>query len=200
MQLPRLPSLQVSDCANERQNMIASKSSFEPQSSERLPKSNKVYVPGKHHPSIRVPLREIELSPTKAINGRMEPNEPLRVYDCSGPWGDANFNGKVEQGLPPLREEWILARGDIEPVAQSYRPIPGRSEAIIPHELRRKSLRAKKGNVVTQLQYARQGIITPEMEFIAIRENLGRETMNATAAHKQGQRDLGGEAFGASIP
>ena len=98
----------------------------------------------------------------------------MRVYDCSGPWGDADFAGNVEQGLPPLRAKWIIARGDVEQVASSYKPIAGRSDASIPPSLRRKPLRAKPGKAVTQLRYARQGIITPEMEFIAIRENLGR--------------------------
>jgi len=92
-----------------------------------------------------------------------------------GPWGDASFEGRVEQGLPALRHPWIMARGDIEEVEPSYKPIIGRSDAIIPPTLRRKPLRAKHGKIVTQFQYARKGIITPEMEFIAIRENLGRE-------------------------
>src|SRR5213594_2178593 len=105
--------------------MIATKSSFEPQSGERLPNSTKVFVSGKIHPDVRVPFREIQLSPTKAFDGRVEANAPERVYDCSGPWGDADFNGGVEQGLPPLRRPWILARGEVEAVATSYKPIPG---------------------------------------------------------------------------
>jgi phosphomethylpyrimidine synthase len=94
-----------------------------------------------------------------------------------------------------LRREWILKRGDVETVAKSYRPIPGRSEAPIPDSLKRQALRAKPGRAVTQLHYARQGIITPEMEFIAIRENLGREKHQAS-----GMRDLGSQSFGARIP
>ena len=146
-----------------------------PQSGEPLPNSRRVYVPGKLHPTVRVPFREIRLAPTKSFNGRVEANAPVRVYDCSGPWGDPAFNGKVEQGLPPLRRAWILARGDVEETEPSYRPVPGHSDAAIPPSLRRKALRAKPGKAVTQLHYARRGIITPEMEFIAIRENLGRE-------------------------
>ncbi len=154
--------------------MIATKESFEPQSSERLPNSKTVRVAGKLHPDIRVPFREITLSPTKLFNGHADANPPVRVYDTSGPWGDEKFQGQVEQGLPPLRRPWILARGGVEEVEPSYRPVPGRSDGPIPPSLQREALRAKPGNVVTQLHYARQGIITPEMEFIAIRENLGR--------------------------
>jgi len=209
---PELPD-RVRDFPNERQIMIATKSSFEPQSSEPLPNCAKVYVAGKVHPDLQVPFRQIELSPTKSFNGGLEPNAPLRVYDCSGPWGDAEFAGDVEQGLPPLRRSWILARNDVEETVASYKPIPGRSDAPIPTSLQRKPFRAKTGKIVTQLHYARQGIITPEMEFIAIRENLGREQLHGVAGAKPEHggarstsgnggtpRPLGGESFGASIP
>ena len=177
--------------------MIATKSSFEPQSSEPLPNSLKVYVPGKAHSEIRVPFREITLSSTKSFDGTVEANAPQRVYDCSGPWGDSDFDGKVEQGLPPLRRDWIFARGDVEKVELSYKPIPGRSDAPIPASLQRKAFRAKAGKAVTQLHYARRGMITPEMEFIAIRENLGREQFESRNGTS---RELGGESFGAKIP
>ena len=180
--------------AEYRHYMIASKSSIEP-----LPNSSRVYLPGKLHPAVRVPFREIRLNPTKCFNGSVEANEPARVYDCSGPWGDAAFSGNVEQGLPPLRRAWILARSDVEEVTGCYKPVPGRSDASIPPSLRRKPMRAKGGKAVTQMRYARDGIITPEMEFIAIRENLGRERPGPRAAGN-GLRDLGGESFGASIP
>ncbi|HTX22059.1 MAG TPA: phosphomethylpyrimidine synthase ThiC [Candidatus Aquilonibacter sp.] len=171
--------------------MIASKDSFEPHSSEQLPASKKIYVAGKIHADVRVPMCEIELTPTKSFNGEMEPNEPVRVYDCSGPWGDPNFNGSVEQGLPALRRDWILKRGDVEeyegrevqPMDNGY--LSGKhaefASAAEKNRLvefpglksqRRHTLRAKAGKVVTQLAYARAGIITPEMEFIAIRENI----------------------------
>src|SRR5690348_2827642 len=133
--------------------MIATKDSLEPQSNEPLPNSTKVHVPGKIHPEIRVPLREITLNATKSFNNTTEPNDPVRVYDCSGPWGDAAYKGDVEQGLPPLRREWILARGDVGEVAPTYKPIAGRSDATIPPSLLRKPLRAKSGKAVTQLQY-----------------------------------------------
>ena len=94
--------------------MIASKDSFEPHSNEQLPNSKRIYVAGKFHADVRVPMREIELTPTKSFNGQIEANEPVRVYDCSGPWGDPDFNGTVEEGLPALRRNWILRRGDVE--------------------------------------------------------------------------------------
>jgi phosphomethylpyrimidine synthase len=172
--------------------MIATKESFEPHSSEPLPGSRRVYVAGQLHPDIRVPMREISLTPTKSFNGQIEVNEPVRVYDCSGPWGDPQFTGTVEAGLPALRREWILQRGDVEEYAgRPVQPIDdgylsekhrGLERAKRQDETalrlegltapRRQALRAKPGKVVTQLAYARAGIITPEMEFIAIRENM----------------------------
>ena len=179
--------------------MIAAKDSIEPQSGEPLPNSARAYVPGKIHPDVRVPFREIKLSPTKSFNGQVEANLPVRVYDCSGPWGDPDFAGNVEQGLPMLRSKWITARGDVEQTAVSYKPIPGHSDASLPPALQRKPLRAKPGKAVTQMYYARQGIITPEMEFIAIRENLGREQPDSRFTHHV-SRNLGGQPFGAAIP
>jgi phosphomethylpyrimidine synthase len=181
--------------------MIAKPDSFEPHSGDALPHSNRVHASGKIYPDLRVPFREITLSPTKSIDGRLYPNEPLRVYDCSGPWGDPAFEGKVEQGLPALRRPWILQRGDIEEVDLSWRPpVREKGDASannVFHTANRKALKARSGKVVTQLHYARQGTITPEMEFIAIRENLGREKLQALA---NGLRPLGGESFGAAIP
>src|SRR5438094_1689886 len=79
--------------------------------------SGKIYVSGEIHPGIRVPFREITLAPTKSINGEIEINEPVRVYDTSGPWGDPDFHGDVTQGLPPMRAKWIRERGDIEEIS-----------------------------------------------------------------------------------
>ncbi|PYJ55805.1 MAG: phosphomethylpyrimidine synthase [Verrucomicrobia bacterium] len=171
--------------------MIATKDSFEPHSSDQLPNSRRVYVAGIIHPDIRVPMREIELAPTKSFNGQIEVNEPVRLYDCSGPWGDPDFKGTVEEGLPPLRRDWVLRRGDVEEYdGRSVKPIDDGylSENHQVHAAKRqdptnfkletrnlkprRSLRASAGHPVTQLWYARQGIITPEMEFIAIRENM----------------------------
>ncbi|CAN5914638.1 phosphomethylpyrimidine synthase ThiC [soil metagenome] len=172
--------------------MIASKDSFEPHSSDQLPKSTRVYVDGQLHPEIRVPMREIELSPTKAFNGQIEENAPVRVYDCSGPWGDPTFEGNSELGLPPVRRDWILKRDDVEAyegrevMPQDNGYLSGKHAEFASkaernrlvefpglHGERRQPLHAK-GHPVTQLWYAQQGIITPEMEFIAIRENLKR--------------------------
>jgi phosphomethylpyrimidine synthase len=190
--------LNVRDSLNSQpktinQFMIASKESFEPHSSEQLPNSKKIYVEGVLHPEIRVPMREIEVSDTKSYTGAIEKNAPVRVYDCSGPWGDPAFTGTSDEGLPALRRDWILKRGDVEeydgrevkPQDNGYLSGKHAEFASVAEKnrlvefpgllgQRRKPLRAKKGKIVTQLQYARAGIITPEMEFIAIRENMGR--------------------------
>jgi phosphomethylpyrimidine synthase len=163
--------------------MIAPKNgNGEAHSREMLPKSTKVFVEGKIHSTVRVPLREIELSPTVSHTGRVEVNESVRVYDTSGPWSDPDFHGDVDHGLPALRSEWILGRGDVEKAESSYRPIAGRSDAEIPATLRRQPLRAKPGKIVTQLHYARQGVVTPEMEFIALREGLEPEFVRSEVA------------------
>ena len=172
--------------------MIAPKSAIEPDSSEPLPNSSRVYVEGEIYPDIRVPMREINLAPTKAFNGTVEVNEPVRVYDTSGPWADPAFNGDVERGLPALRRTWILKRGDVaeyqgrnvRPEDNGYLSVShaqlaserrgGLSPLQAPQNARRRPLKASADHPVTQLWYARQGVITPEMEFIAIRENLGR--------------------------
>jgi phosphomethylpyrimidine synthase len=173
--------------------MIATKESFEPHSSEQLPASKKVFVAGTIHPDVRVPMREIEVTPTKSYTGAITPNDPVRVYDCSGPWGDPAFTGTSDEGLPALRRDWILKRDDVEkydgrevkPQDNGYLSGKHAEFASVAEKnrlvefpgllgQRRRPLRAKPGKVVTQLAYARAGIITPEMEFIAIRENMGR--------------------------
>ena len=180
--------------------MIATKDSFEPHSSEQLPNSKRVYVPGKLHAGVRVPMREIKLTPTKKSECDVIVNRPVRVYDCSGPWGDPNFTGTSEEGLPALRRDWILKRGDVEeydgrevkPQDNGYLSGKHAEFASVAEKnrlvefpgllgQRRQPLRAKAGKVVTQLQYARAGIITPEMEFIAIRENMGRARISDMA-------------------
>ena len=180
--------------------MIATKDSFEPHSSEQLPNSKRVYVGGQLHPEVRVPMRQIQLSPTTINECDVRPNKPVRVYDCSGPWGDPAFTGKSDEGLPALRREWILKRGDVEeydgrevkPMDNGY--LSGKHAEFASNAeknrlvefpgllgQRRKPLRAKAGKCVTQLQYARAGILTPEMEFIAIRENMGRARISDMA-------------------
>ncbi|HSU17225.1 phosphomethylpyrimidine synthase ThiC [Longimicrobium sp.] len=130
---------------------------------DAFPSSRKVYVDGRH--GIRVPMREIGLS-----GG--EP--PLRVYDTSGPLG-----GDVRQGLPSVRGEWIAGR-DVSPVSRTYTPIPGRSTAELPESLARPTLRGN--GAVTQMAYARRGDITPEMEFVALREGVDAELVRSEVA------------------
>jgi phosphomethylpyrimidine synthase len=198
------------------QFMIATKESFEPQSRDPLPNSTRIYVPGKLHPDLRVPFREITQNPTKGFNGKLEANEPVRVYDCSGPWGDPSFDGDVTNGLPRLRENWIRARGDVEEydgreikpmdngyLSRTHAEYASQSERNRLLEFpghKRKPLRAAKGHPVTQLWYARQGIITPEMEFIAIRENMGRERAKSEVARNDVRQQHPGQSFGAAIP
>src|SRR6478672_10420380 len=121
--------------------MIATKTSFEPHSGEPLPNSTRVFVSGKIHSDVRVPFREIKLNPTKSAGGRAEHNQPVRVYDCYGPWGDPAFHGQVSHGLPALRRDWILSRGDVQETERAYKPIAGRSDATIPLTLQRQPLR-----------------------------------------------------------
>ncbi len=190
------------------------KSSLESQ----LPNSQRIYVAGSR-PNIRVPFREISQHVTKSFDGQIEVNDPVRVYETSGSWGDPAFKGDVRDGLPALRREWIIARGDVEeyegrkpqPVDDGYRSAEEAEYARVKAKgkleefpgLRRQPLRAKPGCTVTQMHYARRGIVTPEMEFIAIRENLGRQA--AFQAMTSGDRNAlnfehAGESFGAAIP
>jgi phosphomethylpyrimidine synthase len=147
-----------------------------------FPSSKKVYVTGSR-PDIKVPMREIELSPTTGTFGEEE-NQPLRVYDTSGPYTDQNYSVDITKGLPAIRSTWIHERGDVEeyegrgikPQDNGYKDEndPRANHSVFPG-LKRKPLRAKKGENVTQLHYAKKGIITAEMEFIAIRENMKPE-------------------------
>ncbi|TKI44907.1 phosphomethylpyrimidine synthase ThiC [Lysinibacillus tabacifolii] len=151
--------------------------------------SKKVYVEGTR-PDILVPMREIQLSPTTGSFGE-EDNAPVRVYDTSGPYTDPTYKVDITKGLPALRSAWIKERGDVEeyegrtikPEDNGFRKAddPRMKENVFP-ELSRKPLRAKKGRNVTQLHYARQGIITPEMEFVAIREHVEPEFVRAEIA------------------
>ncbi len=181
--------------------MIATPESLEPHSSSPLPNSRRVYVPGEVHPDVRVPMREIDQTPTRTVAGEVVSNPPIRVYDTSGPWGDPGFQGRVDSGLPGLRSEWIRRREDSE--AYDGREVRPQDNGYLSRQhaeyasqaernrlvefpgmqgQRRRPLRASKGHPVTQLWYARQGIITPEMEFIAVRENQGLEWLRRDAA------------------
>ncbi|EDS5958220.1 phosphomethylpyrimidine synthase ThiC [Salmonella enterica subsp. enterica] len=169
-----------------------------------FPNSKRIYVTGSQH-DIRVPMREIQLSPT-LISGtkdhpQYEENEAIPVYDTSGPYGDPDVAINVQQGLAKLRQPWIEARADVETLSD-------RSSAYTRERLTDEGLdalrftglltpkRAKAGHRVTQLHYARKGIITPEMEFIAIRENMGRERIRSEVLRHQHP----GMSFGARLP
>src|SRR5437773_2236606 len=165
-----------------------------------LPNSRRIYVEG-NQPGVRVPFREIDQNPTRNFKGDLENNPPVRVYDTSGPYGDPSIGCDVREGLRALRREWITSRGDIEeyegraikPIDDGYLTFDAANQARQKEKGRledfpalcRTPLRAKPGACVTQMHYARQGIITPEMEFIAIRENLGRNLVgdNADRTH-----------------
>ncbi|MGK4892346.1 phosphomethylpyrimidine synthase ThiC [Salmonella enterica] len=169
-----------------------------------FPNSKRIYVTGSQH-NIRVPMREIQLSPTLISETKDHPqyeeNEAIPVYDTSGPYGDPDVAINVQQGLAKLRQPWIEARADVETLSD-------RSSAYTRERLTDEGLdalrftglltpkRAKAGHCVTQLHYARQGIITPEMEFIAIRENMGRERIRSEVLRHQHP----GESFGARLP
>ncbi|ADM36941.1 thiamine biosynthesis protein [Bacillus spizizenii str. W23] len=140
--------------------------------------SKKVYVEGSSS-DIQVPMREIALSPTTGSFGEEE-NVPVRVYDTSGPYTDPDVTINIQEGLKPLRQKWITERGDVEEYeGRTIKPEDNGYKKANPNisypELKRKPLRAKAGQNVTQMHYAKKGIITPEMEFIAIREHVAPE-------------------------
>ncbi|MBA3783970.1 MAG: phosphomethylpyrimidine synthase ThiC [Acidobacteria bacterium] len=194
----------------------------------KLPSSQKIYVETngstinqtKHN--LRVPFREIALSPSRNMKDELEENPSVRIYDTSGVWTDPDERCDVREGLPTLRREWILAREDVEeyigreilPQDNGYLTKGAEEIAKIKDSgkleefpgLKRAPLKAKSGKCVTQIHYARKGIITPEMEYVAIRENLGRQIAFETLANgQQDERDSpyhqhAGESFGASIP
>ncbi|HHW4415671.1 phosphomethylpyrimidine synthase ThiC [Citrobacter freundii] len=169
-----------------------------------FPNSKRIYIAGSQ-PDIRIPMREIQLSPT-LIGGskdtpQYEENEAVPVYDTSGPYGDPDVAINVQQGLAKLRQPWISARNDSEELddrSSTYTKERLADDGL--DELRFNGLltpkRAKTGRCVTQLHYARQGIVTPEMEFIAIRENMGRERIRSEVLRHQHP----GMSFGASLP
>ncbi|HEC2577120.1 TPA: phosphomethylpyrimidine synthase ThiC [Raoultella ornithinolytica] len=169
-----------------------------------FPNSQRIYIQGSQD-DIRVSMREIQLSPTLIGGGkenpRYEDNEAIPVYDTSGPYGDPNIPIDVHQGLAKLRQPWIDARNDSEPLSH-------RSSAYSQQRLADDGLdglrfsrlltpkRARAGRRVTQLHYARRGLVTPEMEFIALRENMGRERIRSAVLRHQHP----GEGFGAHLP
>ncbi len=167
-----------------------------------LPNSRKIHVEGSRS-DIRVPMREIAQSDTPATMGA-EKNPPIVVYDTSGPYTDPSATIDIRRGLPALRAPWIAERGDtvaLDRLTSAY----GRTRLADPElaglrfELARKPRRAKEGANVTQMHYARRGVVTPEMEFIAIRENLKREEALRTLPPSV-TRQHPGQSFGAAIP
>jgi phosphomethylpyrimidine synthase len=185
-----------------------------------LPNSRRIYIDGQQL-GVRVPFREIDQNPTRNFRNELEENPPVRVYDTSGPYGDPSLATDVREGLPPLRREWILGRDDVEeyegrsvqPIDDGYLTFDAANNARNKEKakglnrledfpaLRRTPLRAKKGSRVTQMYYAKRGIVTQEMEFIAIRENLGRTTSLSLSNNRDSlNHQHRGQSFGASIP
>ena len=176
----------------------------------------RIHVTGNQ--GVRVPMREVSLQDTREHDGTMRANAPVLIYDTSGPWGDPSYQGTVESGLPNLRASWIRDRGDVEvvepraraPRDDGYKTEEERQAAREAGKLvefprgQRQVLRAKAGQAVTQIAYARRGIVTPEMEFIAIRENQGLEDlfekMGPDLARDSLHFQHGGRSFGANIP
>ncbi|WP_323943429.1 phosphomethylpyrimidine synthase ThiC [Aeromonas caviae] len=168
------------------------------------PNSRRIFIQGSR-PDIRVPLREIQLADT-FVGGtkeapQFEPNEPVPVYDTSGPYGEEAAPIDVRRGLPRLREAWVLERADtdaLEGLSSTFTQERLADEGLdhLRFEHLPSARRAKPGRRVTQLHYARQGIVTPEMEFIAIRENMGRERVRSELLRTQHP----GQGFGARLP
>ena len=171
-----------------------------------LPNSRKVYVG-----ALKVPMREVSQADTPSMFGG-EKNPPIVVYDCSGPYTDPQAQIDIRSGLPALRDPWILGRKDVEMLAgptSAYgkERLADPKLAELRFNLKRQPRRGKSN--VTQMHYARRGIVTPEMEFIAVRENLERERYveSLRAGGKAGEKMLEllvrqhrGESFGAAIP
>ncbi len=188
--------------------MNATPHTLHPQSTDPLPNSRRVYLEGQIHPGLRVPMREVSLASTRLPDGTLEENAPVLVYDTSGPWGDPQFKGTVEEGLPALREEWVRARADVEEydgrnktakddgflseahAASSAQRSGQKSALTAPASAGRRPLRGSGGHPVTQLWYAQQGIITAEMEYIAIRENQGLEKLREEWSEKAKRNSL----------
>ena len=198
--------------AKRREQFAATDARADSHALAPLPGSRKVYV-NAGGGSLRVPMREIALSPTNTSDGKTRDNAPFLVYDTSGPYSDADANIDIRRGLPRLREEWIAARGDTETLSAPSSEYRRKAEqnggrAMFPQ--RPAPRRAKGGECVTQMHYARRGIVTPEMEFIAARENQkqqrranghgnGNDNNNGNGIGK-GQGAHAGQSFGANIP
>ena len=188
---------------SRRESRQAAQDYIQNLNNESYPNSEKIFIDGDIHP-IKVAMRQIHQTDTfvggSEENPVYEKNEPIPVYDTSGPYTDPNTKIDVHAGLPKLRQSWIEARDDVEAldgVTSEFAQTRLADDSL--DDLRfanlPKPLRAKKGQCVTQLHYARQGIITPEMEYIAIRENQGRERIKCEALHSQ----HAGQSYGANL-
>jgi phosphomethylpyrimidine synthase len=198
---------------NATEKFIAADAEVDEAAIRTLPNSRKIYVPGSR-PDIRVPMREITQADTDTAFGG-EKNPPIYVYDCSGPYSDPQAAIDIRQGLPALRAQWIAERGDSEPLPALSSDFGRRRAADAALDelrfpgLQRRPLRARAGANVSQMHYARRGIITPEMEYVAIRENNNRRHYieQLKASGPQGERlseilcrQHPGNSYGASIP
>jgi phosphomethylpyrimidine synthase len=188
---------------NARQQFVASRAQVDDEAVKPLPASRKVYVEGSR-PDIRVPMREITQTDTPVMGKDGEPgtenNPPLYVYDTSGPYTDPAVKIDIRAGLAPLRGNWILERNDTEALSgptsrYGQQRLADPKLAEMRFDLHRKPRRAKPGMNVTQMHYARRGIVTPEMEFIAIRENQRLELYSEML-----RRQHPGQSFGAKLP
>ena len=191
-------NLQSQDLKSKNIKFVNADAKVDEATTKPFAKSRKIYVQGSH-PDIQVPFREISLSDTPSSFGG-DTNPPVVVYDTSGPYTDPNVDIDIRNGLPALRAQWVMERGDVEQLDGPSSEF-GHQRLVDPElsqmrfNLHRKPLRAKAGMNVSQMHYARQGIITPEMEFIAIRENQRRENMSELL-----QTQHAGQNYGASIP
>lgn len=196
--------MKSSNKPNRRESRAAAEAFIQNVSGQSYPNSRKIYVPGKRHP-IQVGMREIAVSDTyisgDAANAIYEKNEPIRVYDTSGPYTDNRIKIDLYAGLPKLRHPWIEARDDTEQLdtgSSNFTQQRLKNEKLdqIRFEHLPKIRRARAGKNVTQMHYARQGMITPEMEYIAIRENMQRAEVRDEILSQQ----QAGQSFGASLP
>ena len=172
-----------------------------------FPNSKKISVSGKLYPDLRVYMREISLTDTKIFGGGIEKNWPIAVYDTSGPYTDPSIEIDIKKGLPRLRESWIMKRGDLDrlfELSSEYGTarMEDKSLDVLRFEHIKMPLRAKEGRNVTQMHYAKKGIITAEMEYIAIRENQKideyNQSLNGQAKYLCHQHQ--GQSFGANTP
>ena len=192
--IPPQPSQKRASPMNANEKFIAADAHVDAAAIAPLPNSKKTYVAGSR-PDLRVPMREIAQTPTGDT-----PNPSVMVYDCSGPYTDPAVKVDIRKGLPALRAGWIAERGDTEELPDLSSEY-GRQRAIdaelagLRFELGRKPRRALPGRNVSQMHYARAGIVTPEMEYVAIRENQKLDGLD-----EQLRRQHPGQSFGAAIP